>query len=363
MPTANPDPDFKDILPASPSALREFPRGDSWRWPSTSTTTRPSTPHRVEIQTTVTADDGNVVFSPTDERRSEELKGATGRSATSPRSRSRASRRAATSCGSKRSRCCRTAPRRCARSSSRCPVTCEHRDHRSRRRQPPRRGAAVSSSAIAQAFDAVWAAHAGPDAVAPPVDFDARMVAAVFAGRAADARASTSRSPAPAGGRRRSSSSSTSISPDPTRVGAQVMVSPFHIVSMPRDEGEMRVRLPDPTGCRRSSSSHRRTQAAGATGPRSKRSAAAAGVRRRQGHRAPRREAGQSDEPASSSTGLTPQIAAALAYLAGPLSGALLLATETHQPFVRFHAWQALLGLGVLGVARRPCLGAGVRCC
>ena len=33
-----------------------------------------------------------------------------------------------------------------------------------------------------QAFAAVWAAHAGPNAATPAVDFDTRMVAAVFAG-------------------------------------------------------------------------------------------------------------------------------------------------------------------------------------
>ena len=53
----------------------------------------------------------------------------------------------------------------------------------------------------------------------------------------------------------------------------------------------------------------------------------------------------------ASDTGLTPRIAASLAYLAGPLSGALLLATERADTFVRFHAWQAVLGLGGLAVA------------
>jgi hypothetical protein len=37
-----------------------------------------STPHRVTVRTSVTADDGNVVFNATDERRSEELKGVNG---------------------------------------------------------------------------------------------------------------------------------------------------------------------------------------------------------------------------------------------------------------------------------------------
>ena len=47
----------------------------------------------------------------------------------------------------------------------------------------------------------------------------------------------------------------------------------------------------------------------------------------------------------------------ALAYLAGPFSGALLLATEPTSRFVRFHAWQAVVGLGLLGAAALFCLG------
>ena len=58
-----------------------------------------------------------------------------------------------------------------------------------------------------------------------------------------------------------------------------------------------------------------------------------------------------SGEAASSFTGLTPHVAASLAYLAGPFSGALLLATERESGFVRFHAWQAVVGLGLLGIA------------
>jgi len=51
------------------------------------------------------------------------------------------------------------------------------------------------------------------------------------------------------------------------------------------------------------------------------------------------------------STGLAPRTAAALAYLAGPFSGALLLIAESRDGDVRFHAWQSIIGLGGLGVA------------
>ena len=41
-------------------------------------------------------------------------------------------------------------------------------------------------------------------------------------------------------------------------------------------------------------------------------------------------------------------MASALAYLAGPLSGVLLLAAERSNATVRFHAWQSVIGLGAL---------------
>lgn len=55
-----------------------------------------------------------------------------------------------------------------------------------------------------------------------------------------------------------------------------------------------------------------------------------------------------SSEP--STTGLDPKVASALAYLAGPFSGVLLLAVERSNADVRFHAWQSVVGLGGLGV-------------
>ena len=54
---------------------------------------------------------------------------------------------------------------------------------------------------------------------------------------------------------------------------------------------------------------------------------------------------------AASSTGLQPRTASALAYLAGPFSGALILLAETVNEDVRFHAWQSIVGLGSLTLA------------
>lgn len=56
------------------------------------------------------------------------------------------------------------------------------------------------------------------------------------------------------------------------------------------------------------------------------------------------------DAAAASATGLEPQFAAALAYLAGPFSGAVILMAERDNRYVRFHAWQAIIGLGGLGL-------------
>ena len=55
------------------------------------------------------------------------------------------------------------------------------------------------------------------------------------------------------------------------------------------------------------------------------------------------------DVKAASSTGLEPQFAGALAYLAGPFSGILVLLAERTNRYVRFYAWQAVVGLGGFG--------------
>jgi uncharacterized membrane protein len=54
------------------------------------------------------------------------------------------------------------------------------------------------------------------------------------------------------------------------------------------------------------------------------------------------------DAAQPSSTGLEPPIASALAYLAGPFSGVIILLAERTNGFVRFHAWQSIIGLGGL---------------
>jgi uncharacterized membrane protein len=61
-------------------------------------------------------------------------------------------------------------------------------------------------------------------------------------------------------------------------------------------------------------------------------------------------EAGGPEPDGATATGLSPSAAAALAYSAWWLTGALFLLVEPH-PYVRFHARQAFLGLGLVWVA------------
>jgi uncharacterized membrane protein len=60
----------------------------------------------------------------------------------------------------------------------------------------------------------------------------------------------------------------------------------------------------------------------------------------------------------ASSTGLDPHLAAALAYLAGPFSGATVLLAERTNEYVRFHAWQAIVGLGSVALLAFVFLGS-----
>jgi len=78
IPTASPGGPLTDVLPAPPSASREFLRSDTIDvFAEVYDNLGLATAHRVVINTTVLADDGKVVFSTSDERRSEELKEST----------------------------------------------------------------------------------------------------------------------------------------------------------------------------------------------------------------------------------------------------------------------------------------------
>jgi len=170
-----------------------------------------------------------------------------------------------------------------------------------------------------EAWRALWAEHAGSDVAPPPVDFVNRMIAAVFAGDVPSAGFGVSI----VASRRQGEHLSVLVEerrPPAGTMAAQVVLSPFHIVSLPRFDGD--VRFDDAS-----------TVELGVP-------SSAPGIM------PGRRRAGRNP----SSTGLDPPIAGALAYLAGPFSGALLLGVERTSHFVRFHAWQSVMGLGVLGL-------------
>jgi len=77
-PTANPDPQLKDVLPGAPTATREFPRGDTLAIFTEVYDNQPTPLHRVSISSAVLAEDGREMFAAADERSSEELQGKKG---------------------------------------------------------------------------------------------------------------------------------------------------------------------------------------------------------------------------------------------------------------------------------------------
>ncbi|HEX9369070.1 MAG TPA: protease complex subunit PrcB family protein, partial [Vicinamibacterales bacterium] len=163
---------------------------------------------------------------------------------------------------------------------------------------------------------ALWATHAGPAADPPAVDLASVTVAAAFAGEKPSAGYSLEISAAAADPAEHADQVGGIVlaveerGPGRGMVAAAIITSPFHIVAVPRGAGD--VSWLEAHNLRAS-------------------------------RRAP---------PASpSSTGLDPRTASALAYLAGPFSGVLILLAESTNPDVRFHAWQSIVGLGGLGLA------------
>jgi VWFA-related protein len=77
-PTAAPDPELKDLLPGPPIATREFPTGDRLVLYTEVYDGEAAKPHGVDITTTLTADEGKVLFTTTEERKSTELEGPRG---------------------------------------------------------------------------------------------------------------------------------------------------------------------------------------------------------------------------------------------------------------------------------------------
>ena len=69
---------FTDVLPVAATAIRDFPSGDTLSIFTEIYDRQLATPHSVGIKTTVTGDDGSVLFSTSDTRKSEEIGGKAG---------------------------------------------------------------------------------------------------------------------------------------------------------------------------------------------------------------------------------------------------------------------------------------------
>ncbi len=65
-------------MPAQPTTIRDFPAGGEITAFVEVYDNQPAPPHRLDITTTVKADDGRVVFTHSDERNSDELHGTPG---------------------------------------------------------------------------------------------------------------------------------------------------------------------------------------------------------------------------------------------------------------------------------------------
>src|SRR5262245_9589340 len=77
-PTVRPDEQLRGVLPASPVALRTFPQDDEVALFAEIYDNSASSPHNVDIATTITTDEGKELFKTDEERDSADLGGKTG---------------------------------------------------------------------------------------------------------------------------------------------------------------------------------------------------------------------------------------------------------------------------------------------
>jgi hypothetical protein len=78
MPTAKADEQLREVLPAPAVAVRTFPQNDELALFAEVYDNSGSSPHKVDIVTTVTSDEGKVLFKTDEERDSSELQGKRG---------------------------------------------------------------------------------------------------------------------------------------------------------------------------------------------------------------------------------------------------------------------------------------------
>jgi VWFA-related protein len=78
LPTAHPDEQTRGVLPAPPAATRSFPQNDEVALFAEIYDNEAKTPHKVDITTTVTTDDGKVMFTTAEQRDTTDFQGKTG---------------------------------------------------------------------------------------------------------------------------------------------------------------------------------------------------------------------------------------------------------------------------------------------
>src|SRR5262249_54579747 len=78
QPTVRPDEQLRAVLPASPVALRTFPQTDVISLFTEVYDNSGNTPHKVDISSTITTDEGRVMFKADETRDSSELGGKSG---------------------------------------------------------------------------------------------------------------------------------------------------------------------------------------------------------------------------------------------------------------------------------------------
>jgi hypothetical protein len=78
IPTVRPDEELRSVMPAPPAASRVFAPDDEVALFVEIYDNRPATPHKVDITTTVTSDEGKVMFKTEEVRDSADLQGKPG---------------------------------------------------------------------------------------------------------------------------------------------------------------------------------------------------------------------------------------------------------------------------------------------
>jgi VWFA-related protein len=248
--TARSDEQMREVLPAPPAALRTFPQNDELALFAEVYDRSGDQPHAVDISAIVRSAQGTVVFKHEEERRSAELQGASGGYGFQARvpltdfapglyvltveARSRLGDHPSA---------VRQVPFRVIaadRGTQGAPAPAQGASMRQLDRgthsniERPRQAVARTAAE----WTALWKQHA-PERPQPPVDFAREMVAGVFFGtQNSGGYATEIVGTATAGGGLVVRYRETRPAPD--AIAVQILTSPFHLVALPRVDGDVR---------------------------------------------------------------------------------------------------------------------------